>query len=75
MGWKPTLPGSQDIPGEPGEPIFEPGEGFVNPINDPLAIDYNGLEPMFSFKSSKVNLKYNKLIPFIGIYLIYKFIL
>ena len=30
---------------------------------------------VYEYKSDKLNLKYNKLIPFLGIYLIYKFIL
>ena len=58
-----------------GDPIFEPGDGVTDPINDPSPIDYDALDPIFSFKSAEFNLKYNKLIPFIGIYLIYKFIL
>jgi hypothetical protein len=31
-------------------------------------------EPVFEFKSEAMNLKYNKFFPFIGAYLIYKFL-
>lgn len=45
-------------------------------IDDPIQdIGYNDIDPVFSFKSAKVNLKYNKLIPFVGVYLIYKYLL
>ena len=59
----------------PGEPVFDPGEGITGPVQEEGEISYDDIDPVFTFKSAPVNLKYNKLIPFIGVYLIYKFIL
>ena len=46
-----------------------------DPIRDDTELNYDDIDPVFSFKSAKVNLKYNKLIPFVGVYLIYKYLL
>jgi len=46
-----------------------------DPIRDESDINYENIDPVFSFRSSEFNLKYNKLIPFIGVYLLYCFIM
>ena len=46
-----------------------------DPIRDNTEFNYDDIDPVFSFKNAKVNLKYNKLIPFVGVYLIYKYLL
>jgi len=60
------------------EPIFNPGEPIIGAENDGEIVDlgiYDEVDPIFSFKSSEFNLKYDKLIPFVGIYLLYCFIM
>jgi hypothetical protein len=51
--------------------ISNDGYGGTNTsaINDEIIA-----EPVFEFKSEAMNLKYNKFFPFIGAYLIYKFL-
>lgn len=62
------------------EPGFEKGDPIedlfvsdpVSPIYDPVTTE--PLDPSFSFTGSDFNLKYEKLIPFLGVFLIYKFL-
>jgi hypothetical protein len=61
------------------EPVFDPGAGYIGEVGDEGEIvdlgGYDEVDPIFSFKSSEFNLKYNKLIPFVGVYLLYCFIM
>ena len=55
---------------EPQDPI---GEGQQNQsVNGSINGSYPDLDPIFSYKSSDFNLKYKNLLPFLAVYLFYR---
>ena len=52
---------------EPQEPVY--GGTFEDNQPNPI---YDETDPVFSYKSGDFNLEYEKFIPFIGVYLIYR---
>jgi hypothetical protein len=48
-------------------------QNSTEPMSEP-EFNFTSTEPEFSFTSTDVNLKYKKFFPFIGAFLIYKFL-
>lgn len=53
--------------------IMDHAQGVTGTVtNDPITQD--PVDPIFNYKNSNVNLTYKNLLPFIGAFLIYKFL-
>jgi hypothetical protein len=69
--------GKDDDPLEPGwqdstQPI---GPRDIEPVLDEPNSLYDGIDPVYTYTGSDFSLTYNNLIPFLGVYLVYKYLM